>query len=452
MVVNREKSKQGIAYRVFRAYLRYVHDKFFYRKSYRLNMENIPSDGTPVLIASNHQNCLCDPLAVIVAFKDRKPSAIARADVFDVHPLANKFLRKLGLLPAYRLGFDGEESLEKNKEIFGVLGQELVRGRSILIYPEGGHQDIHWLGDSCLGYTKMAFEAAELDNFQTEIFVLPSCNHYSDYFDIQKDILIKFGTPISIKPFYELYKTKPRTAQRQVDVLVREQMSSMMLNITDLDNYKAIDFLRNTYGRKYAMKHGYRIDYLPDMLVSDKAFFEALENAKAENDVLVQQVYDDALRLEGEIKELKIRDNSFDNTPGWGEIALSVIGLIALLPVWLFSLWPNIIIYKVPELVMRRVGDKMFYNSFLYGISVLITMPILYTLSFVLVWVYVNVWVAAVYALALPFIGLFAWYYKSYAAKTIQNIRFRNLIGTGRIKALIEMRTMIYERLNNILK
>ena len=120
--MKRKKSRQGIVYRVFRAYLRFVHDWFFYRKSYRLDTENIPQDGTPVLIASNHQNCLCDPVGVIVAFKDRKPSVLARADVFSVHPQVNGLLRKMGLLPAYRLTFDGEESLGKNKEVFNVSG------------------------------------------------------------------------------------------------------------------------------------------------------------------------------------------------------------------------------------------------------------------------------------------------------------------------------------------
>ena len=446
------KSRQGFIYRVFRAYLRYVHDKFFYRKSYRVNMENIPPDGTPMLIASNHQNCLCDPVGVVVAFKDRKPGALARADVFATHPLVNKILRKMGLLPAYRLTFDGEESLGKNKEVFNVSGKELVNGRSILIYPEGGHQDKHWLGDFSFGYTKMAFEAAELDDFQTEIFILPCCNHYSDYFDIQKDILLKFGTPVSLKPFYELYKTKPRTAQRQVNALVREQMEGMMLNITDLDNYEAIDFLRNTYGRKYALKHGFRADHLPDKLMSDKAFFKSLEEVKAENGDVVQQVYNDTLRYKNELKKLNVVDRNFDHTPGWGAIVASVVVMIALLPVWLFSLWPNIIIYKVPELVLHRVKDKMFYNSFLYGISVLITMPLLYTLSFVLVWVYVNFFVAIVYALALPYLGLFAWYYKQYAVSMTRNIRYRRLKGTDTFRNLKELREIINERLNNILK
>jgi 1-acyl-sn-glycerol-3-phosphate acyltransferase len=463
----KEKSRQGLIYRSFRAYLRLVHDHFFYRKVHCTGRENIPPDGVPVLIVSNHQNCLNDPLGVLFTFKDRKLNVLVRADVFAVHPVIDILLRRMGLLPAYRLNFEGEESLGKNKEIFYVSEKALVSGRTILMYPEGGHQDKRWLGDFSLGYTKMAFETAELDDFRTEIFILPSCNHYSDYFDIQKDILIKFGTPVSIKPYYELYKTKPRTAQRQVNAVVREQIAGMMLNITDLDNYRAIDFLRNTYGRKYAVAHGYKADYLPDKLLSDRAFFKVLDDAKSKDEAFVQQICDDALRLEDELKKLNIRDEQFDHVPGWGMIAATVAAQFILLPAWLFALWPNIIVYRAPELVTRRMSDKMFCNSFLFGMSVLITIPVLYLLSFVLVWIYVNIAVAVVYLLALPYLGLFAWYYRKNVVRTLQDIRFRcaaagaNVAGTDAagakkevniISELKALRAVIHERLNKILK
>ena len=78
---------------MFKVYLRFVHDKMYYKNTYSINQENIPADGTPTLVVSNHQYCLNDPLGVLFTFRDRKPNFITRADVFALHPIANKFLR-----------------------------------------------------------------------------------------------------------------------------------------------------------------------------------------------------------------------------------------------------------------------------------------------------------------------------------------------------------------------
>ena len=212
MEKNTEREKPGIVYRLFRSYLRFLHDKVYYKNVYRINEKAIPADGTPLIIVSNHQNCLNDPLGVVVSFRDRKLNVITRADVFAYHPLANKFLRGIGLLPAFRINYEGEAALAKNEETFKMTESTLLDGNTILMFPEAGHQDKHWLGTFSYGYTKMAFQAAEAGNFEKEIFILPSCNHYSDYFGIQNQYLVKYGEKISLKPFYELYKTKPRTA------------------------------------------------------------------------------------------------------------------------------------------------------------------------------------------------------------------------------------------------
>ena len=107
----RENNTQiPFVYRVFKSYLRFLHNKIYYKKTYSINSENIPADGTPLLIVSNHQNCLNDPLGILFTINDRKINFITRADVFAISPLANKFFRSIGLLPAFRMNVDGEES------------------------------------------------------------------------------------------------------------------------------------------------------------------------------------------------------------------------------------------------------------------------------------------------------------------------------------------------------
>jgi hypothetical protein len=375
-----------------------------------------------------------------------------RADIFTIHPWITGFFHVLAMNPAYRLDFDGKEQLWKNRDMFKETEVKFLNGAPVMMYPEGRHQGKHWLGDFSHGYTKFAFESAALGDFQTDIWIQPCCNHYADYRDIQQELIVEFGEPVSLKPFYELYKEKPRTAQRQVNEIVKKRVYDMMLHIADLKNYKAINFLRNTaYGRKFAESRGFNADYLPDKLHADQQFVAKLQEAMTDDAANVQAVYDDALTVERELAKLKIRDDHFDTTPGWFSSILSVIALIILFPAWLFSLWPNIIIYKIPDLVMRRIKDKMFYNSFLYAGSVLITMPIFYTLTFILVWIFVNVWIALIYALALPWLGLFAHSYWRLGVTTWEDIRFRHIAKTGVVRKLRDLREKLYERLNKIL-
>ncbi|MDR3269280.1 MAG: 1-acyl-sn-glycerol-3-phosphate acyltransferase [Tannerella sp.] len=440
-------NKPGILYRLFKAYLRFFYDRIYYRRTYSLQTDHIPVDGTPLLIVSNHQNCGHDPLGILFAIRDRKPAFIARADVFTYHPLLAKFLYANGMLPAYRIAYEGEAALNKNKEMLRHTGRELLNGRTVVMYPEAGHQDKHWLGAFSFGYTRLAFEAAALGNFRTEIFILPSCNHYADYFQLQEQMLVKFGTPISIKPYYELYKTKPRTAQREVNTLVRKQIEDLMLDIRDLDNYQAIDFVCKAVADRNALSGA---EDLPGRLLSDRALVASLAQAQTNDGAAVREIYSDALTLQEGIREMKINNRLFDRPFTWGALAGRSLLLVLLLPVWLFSLWPNVLHLVAPALLQRRMTDKMFYGTFIYALSVLITIPVFYTLTFVLTWIYVNLWIALIYLVSLPFWGLFAWYYRKFFMETRQAWHYHIHRKTEKLQALKKIRTDLYNRLDEL--
>ena len=447
------QSEGGIVYRMFKSYIRFFHDRIYYRRTYSLNTEHMPVAGTPLMIVSNHQNCLNDPLGILMSIRDRKPYFIMRADVFAYHPLLNKFFRAIGLLPAFRIDYEGEDSLQKNKDTFLMSEYELVNGNTLMMFPEAGHQNKRWLGDFSLGYTKMVFEAAALNNFQTEIFILPSCNHYSDYFHIREQMLIKYGTPISVKPFYELYQTKPRTAQRQVSALVRKQIEDLMLDIRDLDNYEAIDFIRNTsYGKKFATFYHYDEEKLPDRLLSDRLLVAGLEQNKTngKGEVLTA-IYADALLLKKGINEMKINDSLFDRCPSWGAVIAFLFLALLFFPLWVFALWPNVLNLIAPTILINRMTDKMFYGTFVLTLSILITIPLLYMLAFVLTWVYTNVWVALIHLASLPLLVLFANYYLRFFEKTNQALRFRIHFKTNKMNDLRRLRDRIHQRLNEFL-
>lgn len=452
MTETKEKVKKpGFFYNMFKWYIRFLHNQIYYKKTYQVHAEAIPADGTPCLIVSNHQNCMNDPLGLVISFLDRKLHVITRADVFQVSPIADKFLRAIGLLPAFRLDYEGEGALSKNAETFRASEQALIDGKTVLMYPEAGHQDKHWLGTFSFGYTKMAFEAAELGNFEKEVFILPACNHYSHYFGMRNRMLVKFGTPISIQPYYELYKTKPRTAQREVNKLVREQISNLMLDIRDLDNYDAIDFIRTTYGVDYAKKRGVNPDDLPNRLLSDKGLVAKLAEAKETDDAGMNVLYQDARDLKQGIETLGITDGHLKGSVNPITLGFKLLLLLMLLPLWIFSWWPSMLVYWIPMSIFKaKMKDPMFEGTLLFGSAALFTLPLFSVITLLVVGLNSG-WISAlIYVALFPLLMLFCWKYATVGKKTLQTLKC--LVKPSSVEKLKQMRKNLHKKLNEIIK
>ena len=476
--------KLPLAYRCFKSYLRFLYEKVMYKDIQYLNTENIPSDGTPLLIVSNHQNALNDAIGILMSFRDRLVHFIVRADVFSMFPGANKFLRSIGLLPAFRINHEGEEAVKNNGATFRDSEQALADGQTVVIFPESGHQTGHFLGTFSYGYTKMAFEAGELTGFEKEIFILPSCNHYSRYHGIRRKSLVKFGIPISIKPFYELYKTKPRTAQRQVNELVRSQIESMMLDIKDIADYDAIEFLRQgDYGTEFAKENGFNPENLPEKLASDRILVTKLATATGRRETSVSfssastswdglgtddqtqiavaanqveqdvpEIYSKALQLKKGMADAGVSERNFKEKATWGDIIVKIIGVIILLPLAVFALWPSVISYFVPMYFNKKMEDSMFEGTLLFAANALFIFPILAIVTIAVVWPLHGFLQAIVWIVLFPLLCIVEWTYCGWLRDIKEDINYRKSADSDAIINLTGSRVELYDELNKMLK
>ena len=439
--------------KAFRAYLQFVNSGLYFKKEHVLGLENVPVNGTPTIIVSNHQNCLNDPLCVCLQLTDRRMNFLARANVFNI-PIFNKALRAMGLLPAYRMGYEGLAHVRRNSETFEDAGNALMDGETVMLYPEAGHQDKRWLGTFKLGYLRIAFAAAEKMEFKEDVIILPSCNHYSNYFHARTEMLIKFGKPISLKPYYERYQEEPRATMMEINAVVREAIKEMMLHVEDIEHYDQIDWLReNEYGKKYAREHGFKFNYLPSRLLSDQALVNALQQASEEHPEKMESIYQDTAEVIKGINELNIRDWLFRRKPRVISAALRGLALLVLLPLFIVSIIPTALLFILPEIFLKKmIKDQMFISTFRLAVSALITIPLCMLVPAALLWIFVGFWWALGYFVAFPFMFLLAWNYMRLFMKFLGTCRFVNRKNRPKIKEIHKKRLSIFNRLDAILK
>lgn len=430
-----------------------MHDKLYYRRIYVEGRERMPADGIPTVAVSQHQNCLNDPLLLGFALSDRKPRFLARANVFK-NPLFNWAIRGLGALPAYRMKYDGYAAVGKNQQTFQEVAYALRRGETVILYPEAGHQDKRWLGNFSPAYLKMAFNAAEESDFKREVFVMPSAHHYSVYQHAREDALMMFGEPISLQPFYELYKEQPRVAIREVNALVRKQIEDMMLNINDLEHYEQVDFLRDgVYGQQYAKAQGLDPNHLPSKLKSDKVLVKKLEDATLAEPEKMEEIYEKVRKFAKGVRKLGVREWLFEKKrTGLGGIVGRALLLLLGLPLFIACFIPTFAMFVVPEIFLKKfIKDQMFRSSVRVGVLLLIVFP-LFCLVPVIVMLCCGRWLAALcYLAAYPLMAIYCYNYIIYNTKYVGYNRFVRPKNRDKVEKLRAIREEIYLELDKIL-
>ncbi|MDR1666578.1 MAG: 1-acyl-sn-glycerol-3-phosphate acyltransferase [Bacteroidales bacterium] len=424
----------------------------YFRKIHLLHLENVPSDA-PLMIVSNHQNGACDVLSILLfirrADKTRKIRSVTRGDVM-VHPVGNVIMRWLGIVPAYRIAFEGEASLGKNAPMLEMLEEEILNDGTIILFPEANHQTIRWFGWFSPRYLLVMLEAARKSNFEKEMYLLPSCNHYNAYAGIHDDTLIKFGTPIALSAWYEKYQKQPKATVREINGLVKRQISDLMLNITDLDNYAAIDFLRKTYGVNFARRNSLNPAYLPDKLQADKDLFARLEALKAVDAEKVQKIYDDALQWKEKTQQLGIFDWNVDERPAWKVIWQGMAGLI-LCPVFILSLIINVLIFGIPKFIHSKIDDINTHCTINIPSAVLVSIPLTFITLFVLSWLLTDSFLAGMLCIASwPLLSIFLCFYYRAGERWVSRVRFLSMSQKTKTECLL-LRQRIYHALDRIL-
>jgi 1-acyl-sn-glycerol-3-phosphate acyltransferase len=424
--MNRDKiGKYSWAYALLRGYVRLMHYLYYGRLRVK-GREHIPVN-TPIIFAPNHQNALMDALAVLFTYP-RQMVFLARSDIFS-KPFVARILTFFKIMPIYRIR-DGYSALQSNNEIFDKT-VELMQDRvPLVILPEGNHAGWRRLRPFKKGIARIAFQAEESRNFELGIRIVPVGLDYSRYEKSGAELLVKYGPPIKVADFEELYKENPARANHALLQELSQRLSPLMVDIRSEEHYEMIDIVRRCYAYSLMRERGERSapwSRHNAEIEAIKLCEQWLDSAPAPEEIAA--LYEDATayRVALGYHKLQFRNPEEGLWPWWKIIGQWLLFLAAA-PLFVYGFVNNILPVLFPKMVVKRVKDVQFQSTFKFGLSIF-TVPIFYGIQTLLFGLLAPLppLFTLYYFISLPLSGFIAIRYRLFFRRYLARVRFRIL-------------------------
>jgi len=364
---------QRLFYVILRAYVKLAMRIFY--KRWQIVHFNKPEETGSILFSANHQNAFMDPL-IILQSQPKIPVFLTQAGVFQSSALVRWFFDLLYMLPIYRER-DKVNTLEKNEGVFIKCQDYLLKGRHpIGIFTEGSHSFKRTIRPLKKGICRLAFETLER-NPNLDIKVIPVGLNYNDHIAFQTEVLIIFGDPIPVKPFFEEYLQNNALGYKLLLDEIRVKMGDIIINIPDDENYEVV-----------------HKQWLKSRVLSNDLYRDLKENQE-----LIKQIINGDPG-EGELlnKDKAKREKKNKN-----------IRRIVLFPIWIYGFINNLLpVWATRFLLNKMVKDHHFASSVKFALGAFL-LPFVYLLQALLLYLIAgNISLSLCYFLSLPF---FSWIY-----------------------------------------
>ena len=163
----------------------------FYRRLEVVGAEHVPRD-VPLLVVANHFNALLDAVLVMHAL-GRLPRFVAKAALWRP-PWARPLLWLAGMVPVQRPQDGGDT--DANHGMFTSTAEELLAGRTVALFPEGGLSPVPRLRPLRTGAARIALGARSAG---TEgLRILPVGLVYEDTIALRSRALVRIGAPVDL--------------------------------------------------------------------------------------------------------------------------------------------------------------------------------------------------------------------------------------------------------------
>lgn len=441
-------------YDLLMAYLRGAHNVIYYRKFRVVNPENIPPKGIPTLVIANHQNGMMDAMAILHALYGhdrRQPVFIARGDIFKKDAVA-KALRFLKILPVFRHRDGGRSDIEKDLAIFNHAAQILQKGRSLVIFPEAGHQQGHYMSTFKKGFSRIAFTAEEINDFNLNLQILPLNIHYSNYFEAREDLTVTCGKPFTFEEFFDMYKETPNPAYLALNEKARARVKEMTPDIDFPEYYHEIDELTRIMREPILIRKELNNKLLSNQKKADMETIAAVHKLRDEQPDRFSSLMDDLRQYINLLQKTGLNSWAINRKVSGFKMVMHILLSILSLPIFLFGYLNNLLPSWIAKHFAHKIKDKMMHSTFQYSIGTAFTFPIWYIILLIVVsLVSHHFWIGLLYVILSAITGVIAADLKKAFRKLRLLFKARRLRNTETYRTLCGLSTRIMGEIEGML-
>lgn len=441
-------------YDMLMAYLRIAHNVIYYRKFRVDNPENIPVKDTPTLVIANHQNGMMDAMAILHALYQqdrRQPIFIARGDIFKKDAVA-KALKFLKILPVFRNRDGGRSDIEKDLAIFNQAAEILQKGRSLVIFPEAGHQQGHYMSTFKKGFSRIAFTAEESKDFKLNLQILPINIHYSNYFEAREDLTVTCGKPFSFEEFFDMYKETPNPAYLALNEKSRARVKEMTPDIDIPEYYKEIDELTRIMREPILEHKGLDTKLLSNQKKADMETIAAVRKLRDEQPDRFTALMDNMRQYMELLKKTGLNSWAVNRNVSGLKMVLHLLVSILLLPIFLFGYLNNLLPSWLAKHFAHKIEDKMMHSTFQYSIGAAFTFPIWYIILLIVASLLCHhFWMGLLYIILSAITGVIAADLKKAYRKLCLLFKANRIRKSAEYRKLSELDNHINTEMGNLL-
>ncbi len=210
--------------------------KTFFRKIYFHHDYHIPKDK-PVLITCNHPTMFLDP--VIMACMLKEPiHFMVRGDLF-AKPFYRRILEDLNMIAIFRIK-EGFSNLKNNYDSMDRVSDLLADNQRVVVFAEGGCEQVKRLRPIQKGTARMAFGAIEKHG-DMDIHIVPCAVNYTFRTQVRDTVKYEYGEPIRVLDYKAAYAENPNKAYKAITDEIQVRMRKLIVHIADDNDRVVVD-------------------------------------------------------------------------------------------------------------------------------------------------------------------------------------------------------------------